>query len=132
MADCGEGLMPASLSAILAGVAGAVLQCVCLLHAADVLVLHPFLCCACSVTRTLQEREAALKQHIDSSAEAASAVLQQLEEAKAAQQALKAQADKLEASQVCIDLTGWNGNLAPLADTDCGRTDCMHACLLAG
>lgn len=54
------------------------------------------------MTRTLQEREAALKQHIDSSAEAASAVLQQLEEAKTAQQSLKEQVDKLEASQVCV------------------------------
>lgn len=90
-------------------------------------MLHSLLCCACSVTRTLQEREAALKQHIDSSAEAASAVLQQLDEAKAAQQALKEQVDKLEASQVYthVDLTGWDGNLATLADADCGSIDCM-------
>lgn len=85
------------------------------------------------MTRTLQEREAALKQHIDSSAEAASAVLQQLEEAKTAQQSLKEQVDKLEASQVCVGFTGWN--VAPLhpwpTQTVAGPTQ-WHACLLAG
>jgi hypothetical protein len=96
-----EGLTPAAATAFWLAL------CACFLHTADKLVLRLCLCCACSLTRTLQEKEAALKQHIGCSAEATAAVQQQLAEAEAAQQALKEQVDKLEASQVCMDLTGW-------------------------
>lgn len=54
------------------------------------------------MTGTLQEKEAALAQHIRSSSDTSAAVQAQLEEAKAAQQALKEQVEKLETSQVPV------------------------------
>jgi predicted nuclease with TOPRIM domain len=57
----------------------------------------------CSVTSSLQEKEAALKEHINSSSQATSALLKQLEEAKAAQHTMQQQLEKLEAAQVwCV------------------------------
>jgi hypothetical protein len=74
-----------------------------------------------SIACVLKEKEANLKEHVQRGCETSAAQANQVEEAKAAQQALREQVDKLQASQVYTSAHIRIQNHRSCATASCGR-----------